>query len=224
MIAPSLMRMRSLLLAPCAVAALFAAEQVTTPISNDDVRVLSVLQQPHEPTKMHQHAFNRVMIYRQAGTQDFKFQDGRSSTLKWRAGEVKWSPAGGMHIAELTSAEPVNIIEIELKKKGAGRTADSPLDPLKIDPKHYKLEFENDQVRVFRVIVGPHAASPMHEHTLKRVVTYLTDANVRVTGADGKVETQHHEVGDVVWGEHAKHSEQNLGDKPFEVVVTELKY
>jgi uncharacterized RmlC-like cupin family protein len=218
------MRIRSLLLASCAVAALFAAEQVTTPINNDDVRVVSVLQQPHEPTKMHQHAFNRVMIYRQAGAQDFKYQDGRHSTLEWRAGEPKWSPAGGMHIAEITSAEPVNIVEIELKKKGAGRAAASPLDPLKVDPKHYKVEFENDQVRVFRVILGAHAASPMHEHTLKRVVTYLTDANVRVTGADGKVETQHHNAGDVVWGEHAKHSEQNLSDKPFEVVVAELKY
>jgi uncharacterized RmlC-like cupin family protein len=218
------MRIQSILLASWAVAALFAAEQVTTPINNDDVRVLSVFQQPHEPTKMHQHALNRVMIYRQAGTQDFKFQDGHSSTLRWRAGEVKWSPAGGMHMVEITSAEPVNIVEIELKKKGAGRAPESPLDPLKVDPKHYKLEFENDQVRVFRVIVGPHVTTPMHEHTLKRVVTYLTDANVRVTGADGKVETQHHKAGDVVWGEHAKHSEQNLSDKPFEVVVAELKY
>ncbi len=218
------MRIRSILVAPCAVAALFAAEQINAPVNNDDVRVLSVVVQPHEPTKMHQHTSNRVMIYLQPGTQDFKFQDGGHITLRWRAGEARWSPAAGMHIAEITSAEPVNIVEIELKKKGAGRAPDTPLDPLKIDPKHYKPEFENDQVRVFRVIVGPHVATPMHEHTLKRIVTYLTDANVRVTGADGKVETQHHKASDVVWGEHAKHSEQNLSDKPFEVVVTELKY
>lgn len=218
------MRIRPLVAFPFALAALFAAEQVSMPINNDDVRVLSVLQQPHEPTKMHQHTLNRVMIYRNAGTQDFKFQAGGGKTLTWKAGQVLWSPAGGMHMVQVTSAEPVNIIEIELKKPGAGLEPTSPLDPLKIDPKQYKLEFENDQVRVFRVKMGPHASSPMHEHTLKRVVTYLTDANVRVTGADGKVETQHHKAGDVVWGEHAKHSEQNLSDQPLEVVVTELKY
>jgi len=205
--------------------AVFAAEQINTPINNEDVRVLSVIVQPHEPTRMHQHATNRVMIYRQAGAQTFKFQEGsRSETLHWSAGEAKWSPAAGMHIAEITSGEPVNIVEIELKKKGGGLAPNTPLDPLKIDSKHYKIEFENDQVRVFRVKIGPHSATPMHEHMLKRIVTYLTDADMRVTGADGKVENQQHKAGDVVWGEHAKHSEQNLGDKPFEAVVTELKY
>ncbi len=218
------MRIQPILVFPCALAAVFAAEQITTPINNEDVRVLSVIVQPHEPTRMHQHTTNRVMIYRQAGVQSFKFQDGRRETLHWRAGEVKWSPAAGMHIAEITSSEPVNIVEIELKKKGAGLAPDSPLDPLKVDSRDYKLEFENDQVRVFRVKIAPHASTPMHEHTLKRIVTYLTDANTRVTGADGKVENQQHKAGDVVWGEHAKHKEQNLSDKPLEVVVTELKY
>jgi len=218
------MRIPPILALPCALASLFAAEQITTPINNDDVRVLSVVVQPHEPTKMHQHVTNRVMIYRQAGVQAFRFQDGRKETLRWSAGEVKWSPAAGMHIAEITSGEPVNIVEIELKKKGAGLAPNTPLDPLKIDPKHYKIEFENDQVRVFRVKVGPHATAPMHEHTLKRIITYLTDANTRVTGADGKVGNQLHKAGDIVWGEHAKHKEENLSDKPFEVLVTELKY
>lgn len=218
------MRIRPILGAPCLFVALFAAEQINTPINNNDVRVLSVIVQPHEPTKMHQHAANRVMIYRQTGVQGFRFQDGRQETLRWSAGEVKWSPAASMHIAEITSSEPVNIIEIELKKKGAGLEPNTPLDPLEIDPKHYKIEFENDQVRVFRVKIGPHAATPMHEHTLKRIVAYLTDANMRITGADGRVENQQHKAGDVVWGEHAKHKEENLSDKPFEAVVTELKY
>jgi uncharacterized RmlC-like cupin family protein len=218
------MRILPIVAFPCALAAVFAAEQINTPINNEDVRVLSVIVQPHEPTKMHQHTTNRVMIYRQAGVQSFKFQDGRKDTLRWNAGEAKWSPAAGMHIAEITSGEPVNIVEIELKKKGAGLAPNSSLDPLKVDSKQYKIEFENDQVRVFRVKIGPHAATPMHEHTLKRIVTYWTDANMRVTNADGKVENQQHKAGDVVWGEHAKHKEQNMGDNTFEAVVTELKY
>ena len=28
-------------------------------------------------------------------------------------------------------------------------------DPLKVDPQHYKLEFENPQVRVLRIHYGP---------------------------------------------------------------------
>jgi hypothetical protein len=39
-------------------------------------------------------------------------------------------------------------------------------DPVKADPnpKHYKVEFENEQVRVLRVHLGPKESSPMHEH------------------------------------------------------------
>ena len=29
-------------------------------------------------------------------------------------------------------------------------------DAAKVDPKHYKVEFENDQVRVLRISYGPH--------------------------------------------------------------------
>jgi hypothetical protein len=29
-------------------------------------------------------------------------------------------------------------------------------DPVSIDPKHYKVEFENSAVRVLRVTYGPH--------------------------------------------------------------------
>ena len=37
-------------------------------------------------------------------------------------------------------------------------------DPAKVDAKHYKLEFENDQVRVLRITYGPGEKSVMHEH------------------------------------------------------------
>jgi polyisoprenoid-binding protein YceI len=29
-------------------------------------------------------------------------------------------------------------------------------DAVKVDPKHYKVEFENDKIRVLRVNYGPH--------------------------------------------------------------------
>ncbi len=37
-------------------------------------------------------------------------------------------------------------------------------DPVKVDAKHYKVEFENDQVRVLRITYGPGEKSVMHEH------------------------------------------------------------
>jgi len=37
-------------------------------------------------------------------------------------------------------------------------------DPMKIDPKHYKVEFENDRVRVVRIKYKPGEKSVMHSH------------------------------------------------------------
>ena len=44
------------------------------------------------------------------------------------------------------------------------------LDATKVDPKHYKVEFENDQVRMVRIKYGPNEKSGMHEHVSGAVV------------------------------------------------------
>lgn len=218
------MSKKSVLLAALAVAALFAEETVKTPINNDDVRVLDVVVQPHEKTKMHEHKANRVMLYRVAGAQNFEYENGKHSVLKFRENQVLWSPMEGKHIAAVATEKPVNIIEIELKKPGAGKKITTAMDPVKIDPKNYKLEFENDQVRVFRVKFGPHESVPMHEHQLNRIMVYLTDAKVQSTFADGKTELVPHKAGDIGQGGALTHKETNTTDQPVEVLVTELKY
>jgi uncharacterized RmlC-like cupin family protein len=206
------------------LAAAAAAQSNRTPIDNEQVKVLQVRQEPHQKTRLHQHQVNRVMIYLQPGRQDINYQDGKQVKLSWKAGEAKWSPASGMHTAEITSDNPVSIVEVELKKPGgSAKHAASPLDPVKVDPKHYRVELDNDQVRVLRVKIGPHETAPLHEHALNRVVTYITDQNFRVTPEGGSAEVMTHKAGDVSWGGPAKHKEENLSDQPFEVVVVELK-
>jgi quercetin dioxygenase-like cupin family protein len=210
----------------CALFTVFAAEKTSTLIDNDQVRVLNVVMRPHEKTHFHQHNVNCVMIYLQAGIQNFHSMAGEKSVSAFRSGDVKWSPAGAMDVAELTSNRPVNVIEVELKKQVLGTQAlgrVNVLDPAKIDSAHYKMEFENDQVRVLRVKYGPRDIAPMHQHTLNRVVVYLTDQESSVTDIDGKVKAARHKAGEVGWGTAAKHTEQNLGETPFEVIVVEPK-
>jgi uncharacterized RmlC-like cupin family protein len=191
---------------------------------NDQVKVVRALEKAHVKGKAHEHKMNRVMIYLQPGQQRFEYQDGRKpAVFNWTAGEVKWSPPEGMHAPEVTSDSPFNIIEVELKKPGAGKKITSSRDPVKIDPEQYKVEFENDQVRVLRVKIGAHEAAPLHEHSLNRVTVYLTDQNFRVTTADGKVQTVQHKAGEAGLGTPVTHKEENLSDTPFEAVVVELK-
>jgi len=216
-----LMRFITILLS---AAATLAAQNAGPLIDNDQVRVTLAKAEPRKKTELHDHKLDRVMIYLDAGHQVIDFQDGTKTILDWKPGEVKWSQANGMHVGVLTTPNPVRVIEVELKKAGKpDKMAAAALDPLKIDPKHYKVEFENQFVRVIRVKIGPHESVPMHEHARNRVVVYLSDHNFRVLSDDGKVDTQQHKAGDVSWGAAAKHKEENLSDKLFEAVVVEAK-
>ena len=38
--------------------------------------------------------------------------------MEYKAGEAKWSAAGGMHQAEVVSATPLQMVEVEIKKPG----------------------------------------------------------------------------------------------------------
>jgi hypothetical protein len=49
-------------------------------------------------------------------------------------------------------------------------------DPLKVAPQAYKLEFENEWVKVMRVHYGPHEKIPAHDHTERAAAyVYLND-------------------------------------------------
>ena len=113
--------------------------------------------------------------------------------------------AAGYHLNDPTIARKLNITVQELKSL------------------REKFELENDQVRVMRARYGPHDKGVMHEHSLNRVVTYVTAGNMKITTPGGEFRTATNSPGDVTWGVQAKHIEENLNDTPFEVVVVEFK-
>ena len=95
-------------------------------------------------------------------------------------------------------------------------------DPVKVDGKHYKVEFENDEVRVLRITYGPHEKSVMHDHPAS-VAVFLSEGRVRFTLPDGKTEEQTFKAGQTQSTPAGKHLPENLGDKPFELILVELK-
>jgi hypothetical protein len=219
---PSRTRHSILLIAPLFAASwLFAAGPV---IENDQVRVVMANDQPHHKGAPHQHGVNRVMIYLDAGRQEIVSADGKKTVLEFQPGEVKWSPATGMHTSEVVSDQPVRILEIELKKPGdPKKTADCPLHPLHAAPQQAKLEFENEQVRVFRVKVAAHGTLPLHEHVVNKIAVNVLPVNERITTAAGQVSMVKETVTAATWGGPVKHREENLSDTPMETLVIELK-
>src|SRR6202171_6379078 len=124
---------------------------------------------------------------------------------------------GGIHALFLA----INLVVLG----GAGLLAGAiavAQDPIKVDAKHYKVEFENDRVRVLRITYGPHEKSVMHHHPAS-VAVFLTDGQSRFTMPDGKTHDAPVKTGSVQWWESGKHLPENVGDKPFELILVELK-
>ena len=90
------------------------------------------------------------------------------------------------------------------------------------DPGHYKIEFENEYVKVLRVNYGPKERSPMHSHS-KLVGVHLTDAKGKFTSKDGKVEIRTVKAGDVGEGPAEIHMVENLTGEKWQTILVEFK-
>lgn len=95
-------------------------------------------------------------------------------------------------------------------------------DPTKVEPKHYKLDFENDKVQVVSVHYGPHEKSALHEHP-GGVVVILTAAHLRFIDEGGKTREVFSKPGEARWYPPFKHRVENLGDTAYDAVYVGIK-
>lgn len=96
------------------------------------------------------------------------------------------------------------------------------VDPVKADPAHYRVEFENHRIRVLRIQYGPGERSVMHSHP-ESVAIVLTDGRVRFEFPDGRQREAAVKKGDVHWHPAGEHVPENLGNESLEVLMIELK-
>jgi beta-alanine degradation protein BauB len=95
-------------------------------------------------------------------------------------------------------------------------------DPTKVEPTHYRLQFENDRVQVVNIHYGPREKSEMHEHPAGVSVS-VTGGHLRFTDANGKVTDVYAKAGEARWFPVHKHKVENLGDEPYNGVYIGIK-
>src|SRR5471030_1743615 len=187
-----------------------APAAITPRLDTPQARVIVATLQPRTPSIARTgHATDRVLIYLDDGVMTRK-EGEQSARIEFHRGDVRWRSASGADTAENISDHPIRILEIDLKGPPAGPAPASKLDPVTVDATHYKVEFENEHVRVLRVHYGPREKGQTHEHILNRIVLYLNDQpdakadDVRVAGA-------------------GIHAEENASAQPADRIAVELK-
>jgi uncharacterized RmlC-like cupin family protein len=195
---------------PALLPAQNAPAVITQRLNTPQARVYVATLQPRTPAiSRNGHATHRVLIYMDDGAMTIK-EGAETTTVNFKRGDVRWRPAGGPYTAENVSDQPIRILEIDLKGPPAGPAPVTRLDPVTVDPEHYKVDFENEFVRVLRVRFGPGEKGATHEHILNRVVFYMNDQpnakadDVRMSGA-------------------ATHAEANDSAQPAYRIAVELK-
>src|ERR1700757_260073 len=87
-------------------------------------------------------------------------------------------------------------------------------DPVKVDARHYTVEFENERVRVLRIKYGPGEKSVMHSHP-ESISVFMTDAHAKFTYPDGKTEDIKANAGTVMHMDAFTHLPESLSGAPF---------
>jgi non-heme chloroperoxidase len=103
-----------------------------------------------------------------------------------------------------------------------GLTSAWAQDPVQIDPKHYKVEYEDAKVRVIRFTLPPGESTPMHAHA-ERINVIVHGGTVRQTDRAGKVVETVGVAGQVSHRDPMSHSVTNIGSTVWETVSTEFK-
>ena len=95
-------------------------------------------------------------------------------------------------------------------------------DAVKVDPKHYSVISENDQVRILKAHYGAHEKSVMHSHP-NVVAVYLSNGTVSFTFPDGKKQDATMKQGEAGYVAATTHLPENTSDQGFDVIIVELK-
>jgi len=100
-------------------------------------------------------------------------------------------------------------------------------DPLETDPKHYRLELENDRMRVLRLTLKADEVSPVHDDHDALFVCLAVGSDkachLRLTRPGGRSQDIHMQAGESRWIYGDTRSEKNVGPQPLEMLVIETK-
>ena len=188
---------------------------------NDQVRVVHYLLRPGEKSAKHSHP-DGVNIFLTDGHYKNLAEDGKTTELQAKAGAAAWRPAL-THVTENIGDKPLEGILVEPKHPHSARPANSAdVTTLPIGSKLAKVVFENEKVRVVRYHFEPGQQDEMHGHP-DSVQIVLTDARTEILTPDGKTTKVEAKAGQVLWRPALQHSARNIGDKPIDGILVEMK-
>ncbi len=91
----------------------------------------------------------------------------------------------------------------------------------------YEVQFENDQVLIYRVVIGPGEEIGLHRDAVAKMVLALRGGTITRIEEDGRESEVEFPTGQVIYRsvdpENERHRSVNRSDCPIELVMIQMK-
>src|SRR5262245_10317501 len=207
-----------------------APEHFHLEFENQYVRVVREHTAPHQKVPMHQHSLGGVMVLLTDQNIRQTLPDGSTREIHRKAGETYWGDPQ-THAGENISDKPFEYVRVDIKPASNRINPSAPiapvqqsLDPTVVDPAHFKVEIENEHVRVIR-IKPERGHQATHAHPAPgAIVVALTDAELRLRLSDGSSREVSYKAGDARWSATTDpHQDEVISEQPVELIRIEPK-
>jgi hypothetical protein len=108
----------------------------------------------------------------------------------------------------VTKQNFLSVVPLILLAAVVGAAVPMPLDPIKVAPHIYELEFENERVRVIKQTIRNGETQPLHAHPDRLLVYLQTCAWIEDDGQGGQ-QMQEFKYGEVAWASAETHGGGN---------------
>lgn len=102
----------------------------------------------------------------------------------------------------------LSLVPLLLLAAVVGAAVPMPLDPLRVAPHIFSLEFENERVRVLKQTVRNGENQPLHAHP-DRLLVYLQTCGWLEDDGKGNRHMEEFKFGQVVWADAVTHGGEN---------------
>lgn len=201
---------------------------------NEWVQVTRVHYGPYVKVPLHDHTrWPAAYVYlNNSGPIKFTHEGWSEPVLTrppTKAGSFRLSPTtavGETHQVENPTGTPSDFLRVEFKTEAVDRMmmrGRYERKPSPIGRNSRKIEFENGQIRVTRLVGAPHQILDLKaSSTQPALLVVLNTARVNSTMAVGKQTTL--ETGNTIWLDRGRRERlENLSNTPIELLMFDLK-
>jgi quercetin dioxygenase-like cupin family protein len=187
---------------------------------NKYVRVIDAVLPVGDATLFHTHSVDNIPVVISGGKLRTELMGGDTRDSSVVTGGISFAEASYTHRITNTGDTPLRFIDAEVRAS-PGSPANAP--SLERVPGH-TLALENQQVRIYRIVLDPGQSTGKHTHHLSGLSVSVSGGKVSFEREAKKTEIINFKPGDFRWNSGPlTHSLRNTGSTRFEAFDIEWK-